>query len=112
MRTGKIQIQNCRLPLAVRPPPRSFQPSVAAVIDVKTDLPTQDLATLAFRCRSPNEDYSVVDVAVGARVLRCPATLPSSAVPAAGVLARNPETGDTLWPFRDFYIWNKTHLAH
>jgi len=63
MRTGKIQ-------LAVRPPPRSFQPSVAAVIDVKTDLPTQDLATLAFRYRSPNQDYSVVDVAVGAHVLR------------------------------------------
>lgn len=47
MRTGKIQIRNCRL----GPRVFKFQPNVGAVIDVKTDIDhaTQDLVAPSFR---------------------------------------------------------------
>ena len=42
MRTGKIQL---RFRFGTVDWARKFQPNVAAVIDVKTDLSTQDLVT-------------------------------------------------------------------
>jgi hypothetical protein len=97
MRTGKIQIRNCRLGPGVF----KFQLNVAAVIDVKTDLSTQDLVTLAFR--NPRGDTKVQVRSIlwplwrSAHVF-CTARSPLRLCPKIGL-------GVTLLPFRDFYIW-------
>jgi hypothetical protein len=93
---------------------------VAAVIDVKADLSTQDMVTLAFR--NPRGDTKVrvgiilwpmwwwAQVFCAVHVLPhsgCPPSL--SAMPAA---VPGTKTGVTLLPFRYFYIWGNLPHHH
>jgi hypothetical protein len=106
MRTGKIQIRNCRLG------PGGFNPMWPLSSTLRRTYPRKIWLPSFPKCpwqhQSPSQDYSVAQYGGGRRcsVLHCSAHCPLS----LRLCPLPYPAGVTLLPFRDFYIWG--NLPH